>query len=123
MSDTTILKILNSFSSISKFRKNLKRILPYALGLKSPVVHMTEFFSRFGAYYKIKKMAQQKVKTFFKLIRHRFKKMKFLMLNKIDITIVISKKFEEHFIKTIKRYYKLSEKVENILLISSQIIY
>jgi len=90
----------HSFSSASKFVKNPSEwICHYGLGLRSPSnPAMTRGnLAEFGAYYKIKRGMQQKDgKDFAKLIRHRFKKLKFLNAEQeCDNAILISKKFEE----------------------------
>jgi len=124
MSATTIIKedFKHSFSSVSKFRKNPSEWLcHYALGLRSPSSPaMTRgSLAEFGAYYKIKRGMQQKDgKDFAKLIRHRFKKMKYLNAEQeCDNAIVISKKFEEILyerqLRDIISYQK--EKVESIV--------
>ena len=112
----------HSFSSVSKFRKNPSEwLVHYGLGLKAPSSPaMTRgTLAEFGAYYKIKRGMQQKDgKDFAKLIRHRFKKMKYLNAEQeCDNAIVISKKFEEQLyqrqLRDIVSYQK--EKVESIV--------
>ena len=116
-----IKKIINpdqfkhSFSSVSKFIRNPSEWLcHYSLGLRSPSnAAMTRGnLAEFGAYYKIKRGMQQKDgKDFAKLIRHRFKKLKFLNAEQeCDNAILISKKFEEILyerqLRDIKSYQK-----------------
>ena len=112
----------HSFSSVSKFRRNPSEwLVHYGLGLKSPSSPaMTRgTLAEFGAYYKIKRGMQQKDgKDFAKLIRHRFKKMKYLNAEQeCDNAIVISKKFEEQLyerqLRDIVSYQK--ELVEKIV--------
>jgi hypothetical protein len=126
MSVTTIIKedFKHSFSSVSKFRKNPSEWLcHYALGLKSPSnAAMTRgSLAEFGTYYKIKRgMQQRDGKDFAKLIRHRFKKLKFLNAEKeCDNAILISKKFEEQLyerqLRDIVSYQKqLVEKIDGL---------
>jgi hypothetical protein len=114
----------HSYSSVSKFIRNPSEWLcHYALGLRSPSnAAMTRGnLAEFGAYYKIKRGMQQKDgKDFAKLIRHRFKKLKFLNAEQeCDNAILISKKFEqilyERQLRDIKSYQRQEvKKIEGL---------
>ena len=119
----------HSYSSVSKFIRNPSEWLcHYALGLRSPSnAAMTRGnLAEFGAYYKIKRGMQQKDgKDFAKLIRHRFKKLKFLNAEQeCDNAILISKKFEqilyERQLRDIKSYQRQEVKKNRGINISSK---
>jgi hypothetical protein len=90
----------HSFSSGTKFSKSpCEWLCNYGLKLRSSgSAAMTRgTLSEFGAYYKIKRGMQQKDdKAFAKLIKHKFKKYKYLDAEKeIDNAIEIAKQFEK----------------------------
>ena len=90
----------HSFSSGTKFSKSpCEWLCNYGLKLRSSgSAAMTRgTLSEFGAYYKIKRGMQQKDdKAFAKLIKHKFKKFKYLDAEKeIDNAIEIAKQFEK----------------------------
>jgi hypothetical protein len=90
----------HSFSSVTKFSKSpCEWLCTYGLKLRSSgSAAMTRgTLSEFGAYYKIKRGMQQKDdKAFAKLIKHKFKKFKYLDAEKeIDNAIEIAKQFEK----------------------------
>ena len=101
MNKTIISKdFRHSFSSVGKFISNPSAWLcHYGLGLRSPTTPamVRGNVSEFGAYYKIKRGMQQKDdKAFAKLIKHKFKKYKYLDAEKeIDNAIEIAKQFEK----------------------------
>jgi hypothetical protein len=114
----------HSYSSVSKFIRNPSEWLcHYALGLRSPSnAAMTRGnLAEFGAYYKIKRGMQQKDgKDFAKLIRHRFKKLKFLdaekeIKNAIDIAVHFEKILYERQLRDIKSYQRQEvKKIEGL---------
>ena len=90
----------HSFSSGTKFSKSpCEWLCNYGLKLRSSgSPAMTRgLLSEFGAYYKIKRGMQQKDdKAFSKVIKHKFKKFKYLDAEKeIDNAIEIAKQFEK----------------------------
>tara|TARA_B110000285_G_scaffold6312_1_gene6597 strand:- start:232 stop:549 length:318 start_codon:yes stop_codon:yes gene_type:complete len=94
----------HSFSSVTKFsRSPCEWLCNYTLKLRSPSnASMTRGnLSEFGAYYKIKRGMQQKDdKAFAKLIKHRFKKFKYLDAEKeINNAIECANNLKKYYMK------------------------